>query len=452
MFSEDDRLNIALKRFSLISPVLIGQVDNQKKYFEGICVNPIDMPYYGVKSYRPKTLMCWLDDYRRDGLEGLKPGYRNDRGKSRKVNSDTAEQIIKKQSLNPRISKIQLYEDLTKDGVILPERVSRATFYRFLSSNPELLHEAQEVENKELKRFSHDKVNTLWQTDLMYGLYIKEGRSKRRTYLLAIIDDCSRLVTASCFSYSQNFSAFRVVLKDAVLKRGIPKMLYTDNGKIYRSSQLAIVCAGLGCSLIHAQPFTPNSKGKIERFFQTVRQRFLNRINPAEIKCLQELNLLFWEWLENDYHRKIHSALNMSPIDLYMSQVDQVNIFSDPSLLEEHFLLRVNRKVNHDATLSVDTILYETEQGLANSRVEVRYDPEWLSNPSRPLLLFKDGSKVSEARQVNFHDNAHVKRRGPGRPVISADEPTEDSVSSVATPAPSISFASLLFPKKEGDV
>ncbi|MDA8211655.1 MAG: DDE-type integrase/transposase/recombinase [Clostridia bacterium] len=449
MLTESDRVTIALKRFSLISPVLNGQVANQKEYFEKLCAEPIEMPHYGMKNYCPKTLMGWLYDYRQGGLDGLKPGYRADRGVSRKVSLSIAEKIKEKRVQQPRITKIQLYEDLIREGAIQPEKLSQATFYRFLAANPDLLlpRTSEEDGDKELKRFSHQRVNELWQTDLMYGPYITEGRIKKQTYLLAIIDDTSRLIPAAQFSYSQNFSALRVVLKDAILKRGVPKMLYTDNGKIYRSAQLAVVCAGLGCSLIHAQPFTPNAKGKIERFFQTVRLRFLTRVNPIVLKSLEELNLRFWQWLEEDYHRKVHSAIKMSPLDLYMSQADQVTIFSNPTLLEEYFLLRVTRKINHDGTLSVNTILYETEQRLANSRVEVRYDPEWLANPSRPLLLYKDGQKVGEARQVNFHDNAHARRKGPGRPARTPAEATNEETSSLTnteTPLQSISFASFV--------
>jgi len=163
-----------------------------------------------------------------------------------------------------------------------------------------------------------------------------------------------------------------------------------------------------------------HKKGKIERFFHTVRQRFLTRIDHTRIKSIDELNLRFWQWLEEDYQRKTHSALNMSPLDFFISQAHQITIFSDPAILEEYFLLRVTRKVNHDATLSVDTILFETDQSLANSRVEVRYDPEWLSNPARTLLLYRDGRKVGEARQVNFHDNSKVKRKRRGRPATLA--------------------------------
>ena len=349
----------------------------------------------------------------------------------------------------PRISSILLYEELVRDGVIRPEKLSQATFYRFLAANPELAagKDFDDTTEKELKRFSRKWVNELWQTDIMFGPYLKVGKSKKQVYLLAFIDDASRLITHGQFFFTQSFSALRVALREAVLTRGVPKMIYTDNGKVYRSGQMAVVCAGLGCSLIHTEPFTPTSKGKIERFFHTVRQRFLSRIDPAQIKNLDEFNLRFWQWLEEDYQRKMHSALNMSPLDFFMSQANQVTLFSNPELLDEYFLLRVTRKVNHDATLSVDTILYETEQSLANSRIEVRYEPEWLSNPARPLLLYRDGRQVAEARQVNFHDNAHVKRKGPGRPPGTVQEPVlpANPLEPVVTkvPAPSISFASL---------
>ncbi|MGI6488125.1 MAG: DDE-type integrase/transposase/recombinase [Syntrophothermaceae bacterium] len=418
MLDNEKREQIALKRFSLISPVLNGQVDNQKEYFAEVTSKAIDMPYYGMRIYSPKTLTSWLSDYRRGGIDALKPGYRSDRGKSRKIDDEMLEKIRKKRMQKPRINSRMLYESLVKDGVILPEKVSLSTFYRFLVANPDLTTvKNTDEEGKEMKRFAHKHINELWQSDLLHGVYLKVGKSKKQTYLIAFIDDASRYVTYSKWSFSQDFSALRVVLKEAVARKGIPSMIYTDNGKIFRSTQMQMVCAGMGCSLLHAPPFCGNAKGKIERFFRTVRTRFLSQLDPAEIKDIDELNLRYWQWLEEDYHHKVHSALKMSPLDFFMSQSERIKIFPNPAMLDEYFLLRVTRKVKHDATLSLKTILYETDQHLANSRVEVRYDPEWLSDPNKPILLYHEGEKVGEARQVNFHDNAHVKRKGPGRPV-----------------------------------
>ncbi|MCM8900656.1 helix-turn-helix domain-containing protein [Caldicoprobacter algeriensis] len=103
MLDDSIREAIALKKFSLISPVLNGQVENQKAYFKELCQDPIEMPYYGPRKYSYKTLQHWLSEYMRGGIDALKPGYRTDKGKSRKINAELAEKIIQKKADNPRM-------------------------------------------------------------------------------------------------------------------------------------------------------------------------------------------------------------------------------------------------------------------------------------------------------------------------------------------------------------
>jgi len=455
MLSENDREKIALKKFSLIAPVLNGQVENVGEYFRQLAAKPVDMPCYGVRYYAPKTFSWWLLKYRRSGLEGLKPGYRTDRGKSRKVTPEIAEQIRLKKAQKPNLTGIMLYDELVKDGVFTPDKLSISTFYRFLARHPELLSPEDAARlQKECKRFAHQWVNELWQTDIMYGLYLKVGKSKRQTYLISFIDDASRLVTHSQFFLEQNFSAIRIAFKEAVLKRGIPKTLYTDNGKVYRCGQLSLLCAGIGCSLLHTQPFDPAAKGKIERFHKTVQMRFLNRLELEKISSLDELNLHYWQWLENDYNRKIHSAIGMSPLDYYLAQADRVKMVADPAVLEEHFLLRTTRKVHHDATFTLNNILYETETRFANLRVEVRYDPEWLSTPTRPVYLYLDGIRIGTAHQVDLSFNATMRRKRRGRPCHNGEPDTETvtpvPVADGRNPQPAISFTEV-FGERVGD-
>lgn len=428
MLDNQVREQIALKRFSLISPVINGQVDKQNQYFATICAVPIEMPHYGFKHYSPKTLECWLSEYRRGGIEALKPGYRSDKGRSRKVSNDLVIKIAEKRSKLPRAKTNILYEELVKDGDICPNKLSLSTFYRYLATNPELLPKSQDnatEDEPDLKRFSYEKVNQLWQADLMYGPYIRIGKQKKQTYLIAFIDDASRLVTYSEFTLSQNFLDMRSVLKEAVMRRGIPKMIYTDNGRIYRTQQLALICASFGCSVIHAEPFTPNSKGKIERFFKTVRTRFLSL--HTQFQNLEELNELYWKWLNEDYHSREHQGIKTSPLDYYLKQANEVRLIADTKIIDEHFLLRVTRKVNHDATLSLESLLFETNQALAGKRVEVRYDPDWLSQPDKQLFLYIDSKKVGEAKLVNYLDNAYVKRRKPGKPKKEEEQINADS-------------------------
>ena len=424
MLDEKAREAIALKRFSLISPVLNGQVKNQKEYFDALSDKPIEIPYLGMRRYTPKTLRGWLYQYLRGGIEALKPGYRSDRGKYRKIDFELSEKIKQKKLEHPEMPNKLLYETLIGEGIISPDKVSLSTFYRFLKNIP--VKSLDKEKEGKTKRFSHEYINELWQTDVMYGPYIKEGKTKRQTYLIAYIDDASRLCTYARFYYTQNFLALRDSFKEAVLRRGIPKMLYTDNGKIYRSSQFEYICASLGTSLIHAEPFSPHSKGKIERFFHTVRMRFLSTIDPTSIKSIDELNMMFFKWLENDYNRKEHSSIGMSPLDFFMSQISRVNMCGDIDMLNECFLIRVNRKVNKDATLKVENILYETEEKFKGMRLEVRYDPQWLKD-NTPLLLFHEGKKVGEAYKVNFHENAKIPVEYiEDRNVVSENEDTVD--------------------------
>ncbi|KHO61710.1 integrase [Thermoanaerobacter sp. YS13] len=440
MLDEKAREAIALKRFSLISPVLNGQVKNQKEYFDALSDKPIEIPYLGMRRYTPKTLRGWLYQYLRGGIEALKLGYRSDRGKYRKIDFELSEKIKQKKLEHPEMPNKLLYETLIGEGIISPDKVSLSTFYRFLKNIP--VKSLDKEKEGKTKRFSHEYINELWQTDVMYGPYIKEGKTKRQTYLIAYIDDASRLCTYARFYYTQNFLALRDSFKEAVLRRGIPKMLYTDNGKIYRSTQLDYICASLGTSLIHAEPFSPHSKGKVERFFHTVRMRFLSTIDPTSIKSIDELNMMFFKWLEEDYNRKEHSSIGMSPLDFFMSQISRVNMCGDIDMLNECFLIRVNRKVNKDATLKVENILYETEEKFKGMRLEVRYDPQWLKD-NTPLLLFHEGKKVGEAYKVNFHDNAKIPVEYiEDRKVVSENEDTVDFAAKPNSPV--ISFNDII--------
>lgn len=446
MLSPELKEQIALKRFSLISPVINGQVGNQKQYFEELCSSPIELPHYGSRRYSPKTLAKWLSEYKRLGFDALKPGNRSDRGKSRKINLQMEESIKEKIEQFPRAKASVLYDELVEDGVFSPSTVSLATFYRYLAANPEIqAMTGSKQDIKDRRRFAYDKINVLWQADLMYGPYLKVGRTKKRTYLIAFIDDASRLITFSQFSLKQNFLAMRAVLKEAIARRGIPTLIYSDQGKIYRSPQLQLICARMGCSVIHAQPFDPRAKGKIERFFRTVRMRFLSKLNSVEPITLEELNQLYWKWLDEDYQRKVHSATGMTPLEFFIGQADRIKMISDPNLLDEHFLLREERKVEADGNISMQKLKYQvdTDLILAGKRVEVRYEPEWIGHAHRLLPIYIEDKKIGEARLVDFTANAKAKRKQVGRPPHKTDKEDSVNVTPLQPEPPALNFANI---------
>lgn len=443
MLDDNTREQIALKRFSVISPVINGQVENQMQYFREVTASTMKMPYYGEKLYSPATIKRWLIDYRQHGFDALKPGFRSDKGTTRKITVAMEEAIRKQLKETPRMKASVLYEKLLEDKVFTLSELSRATFYRYLNKNPELLELAGEgAKQNERRRFSYANVNDLWQSDVMYGPYVHDGNKRRQTYLIAFLDDASRMPTYSAFYYEQNFLSLRDALKEAVLRRGKPKMVYTDNGKIFRSQQFALICASFGCSVLYAKPFEPQGKGKVERMFRTVRERFLNKQGSGHWKSLDQLNKEYWRWLEVDYLHKEHTSLGRSPVDFFLSQADSLRMVSNPQEAEEHFLLRVNRKVSHDATIRLENLYYETDPKFAKMQVQVRYDPEWLQNPHKRLPLYSKDVRIGEAVMVNFQDNSHRKRRRAGRP--PEDEPIhEDYEKTMNSPSISVSFAKM---------
>lgn len=417
---EKTRQEIALKRFALISPVLNGFEDNAAAYFRSLCEQPIEMPHYGVREYSPKTIRSWMSDYNRHGFDALKPGFRSDRGKSRKMTPEVEQAISEKLQAFPRMKGSVIYDQLVEEGILSPAKLSRSTFYRYLANQPPLAGLGGESIDK-TKRFSYKFINELWQADVMYGPRIKDGRRKRETYLICFLDDASRLIPYGAFAFEQDFLTLRQVLKEAVQRRGKPKMLYTDNGKIYRTQQLALICAGFGCSVVHARPYHAAGKGKQERFFRTVRTRFLSSIDANSL-TLEELNERYWKWLDNDYHRKPHSALDKSPLEFFMEQADRIEYIGDPAVADALFLLRAQRKVRSNATLQIDNVIYEADCSLAGSTVEVRYEPEWIGLSHRKLPLYVEDVHVGDASFVQLHDNA-IKRRPSGRP--TAESPVE---------------------------
>jgi putative transposase len=181
MLDEATRNAIALKKFSIISPMLNGQVNHQGEYCAQVASSVIDMPHYGPKNYAPKTISTWYSDYLRLGLEALKPKPRNDKGGTRKVTTEIADALVEKCRKFPKAPVTVIYDMMVKEGFFTPTDLSLSTLTRYLKRTRDSFQETSEIP-KEVKRFAHGNINQLWQTDLMYGPYIKKNSKKVPTY------------------------------------------------------------------------------------------------------------------------------------------------------------------------------------------------------------------------------------------------------------------------------
>jgi putative transposase len=278
--NEKDREQVALFRYGLIAPLLNGQVE-RKEYLKGLEEKIHSVPYYGERKIAIKTIQEWLLHYRRNGFDALKPKKRGDKGNSRRLSPDDQDQILEIRKKNLHMPVSVFYEQLIEQGEIPKNQISYSTINRLLKKNN--LVGKQMLATPERKRFAHDKVNVVWQADLSHGPFVPVNGKRTKTFLIAYIDDCSRLVPYAQFFSSEKFDGLRVVTKEALIRRGKPTIIYGDNGKIYRSETLQYACARLGITLAHTQPYDPRAKGKIERLFKTIQTRFysLLQANPV---------------------------------------------------------------------------------------------------------------------------------------------------------------------------
>jgi hypothetical protein len=227
MLDEKTRMAVALKRFSVISPILNGQVESIGAYCTKVSTEPIEMPHYGLRCYAPNTIERWYAVYSRGGIDALKPQPRSDIGTARVITGEMAFAILEKREEYPKAPATVIYDLLIEDGAFLKKDVSLPTVRRFLKANGGM--GAAGETPKEMLRFTMGCANDLWQTDLMYGPYVHTADGgKRTTYLLAYIDDATRLITHAGFYLTQDITSLRDSFKEAVLRRGIPKIVYTD--------------------------------------------------------------------------------------------------------------------------------------------------------------------------------------------------------------------------------
>ena len=437
--TDEKRMEIANAKFSIIAPVTNGVLlgNEAREYLEKMSEKVVDMPHYGPRRYQMKTLKRWIGLYREVGIDALIPGYRSDKNVPRKISEQMEQDLIFEYINNDGISITLLYEQMVKGGKINPKSLSLPTVYRFFArdDSKEKIKSLRTAagEEKEMRRYSHSRINELWIIDVLYGPMVKHGGRKVQSYLIAIIEDCSRLIINAGFYITQDYGSLRHCLKEGILRRGIGNVIYTDNGKIFRCQQFEFVCASLGSALIHSKPYIAYSRGKIERFFRTVRERFLSLESIKSINSVDELNAAFSVWLKEDYHFKPHKGLNgETPMGVFLSQSDNIKMVRDPEWLDEVMLIRMKRKVYHDATISLDKTLYETDEAFRGKKVEVRYDPDWLLTASQPVYLYIDGKRVGEAFKVDYQQNAQRNTRGKRSSHYQGEYPDVEAASNIS--------------------
>lgn len=378
-----------------------------------------------------ETMRQWLYAYRKGGFDALYPKNRTDRGRARRLPPEIAELLISIKEDNLALSVRAVIEAAKKRDLPADVHLAPSTVHRLLAREG-LLEKNPEEPAADRRRFSYRLAGELWMSDVMHGPPVPDGRRHRRkTYLIAFIDDATRVVPYAAFAFSESTTAFLPVFKQALLRRGLPARLYVDNGTGYRSHQLALVCAKLGIALIHARPYQPAGKGKIERYFRTLRAGWLAHLDIDAVNDIDDLNRRLWAWVEGEYHNAPHRGLDgETPLDRWAATGAEVRYPTPGAEFDDLFLFEAKRRVIKDRTVSLHGRLYEVDAVLVGETVVLRYDPT--APPKRPLQVFHDGQPAGQATVLDAYANTAVRRARPSRQIETDNPPPEPPPSPIA--------------------
>lgn len=403
---EELRREIALFRFSLIAPILNDTYPNEtvKSYLEEICAKSYETPLGLKKEYAPPTIKEWLRLYKTKGIDGLYPKNRKDKGDSRKLKSEVKQIVINLKKANPVRTAKSIYEEIIVTTKIKPSEVSLSTIQRYVKKI-----DLSAVDTlKDRRAFEFEKPNECWQSDISVGPYVTINGVKHKTYIVAFLDDASRLILSCKAFETDNLLAVLEVFRDAIATRGIPKKVFFDNGKVYRSVQMELICASLGCALCFAEPYSPQSKGKIERWFQTLQKQWQQLLDTSSFTSIDHLNESLNDYVELKYNRDYHTSIKAKPMDKFLAHIKNM-IRPSEQELKNIFLYRVERKVKNDATISIDKEIYEVPTKYVGNKIYVRYDP---TNHEEAFIFSENGERLERITKVNKIDNSKIRRAG----------------------------------------
>jgi len=358
-----------------------------------------------------KTIQAWYYSWRREGIAGLEPKLRVDRGQS-KIAPAIQEAILAAKRDNPRRSIRQILRLLEAAGLVAQRSLSRSAIHRLLHASGLSKLTGGPASPEEKRSFTAEFAGSIWYGDVMHGPRVPVKGQLRKTYLVSLLDDASRLVAHSAFCLGETALDIEGVLKQALLRRGVPSRIVVDNGAAYRAHTLQGICARLGIHLIFCRPFSPTSKGKLERLHLTLRNQFLSELDERRITDLDELNARLWAWLEQVYHRTPHGGLGgLTPLARYQRDLPRIRTLGAKAVqLDSLFHHRISRFVRKDGTVSYLGQRFEVPYEHSGKTVSLVVDPH-----AQRVVGVEDaaGNSLGQATPLDAIANVKRVRRRP---------------------------------------
>ena len=405
---------VALFRFSVISEAVSPRLSPAER---GVVVRALASRTWitpeGVeRSFSRTTIDRWLTAYRRDGLAGLGPVPRSDRGRARSQ-ARWLEEAERMRRALPTRSAAQIVDAIARaHGVFLSPRTVRAHLRRAGLTRAALCAEP----TRAFGRFEASQSNEIWIGDVLVGPFVPHPRvaGSKRAKLFVLVDDYSRLLVYGRWMTEENTRSGQDVLRSAISRRGLPQHLYCDNGAPYANHQLARACAVLGIHLVHSKPYKPQGRGKQERLNSYIRQSFISEMEDRGITTFEELNDFFMAWAEQIANARIHAETRQAPLERFLEKYTPT--IPPPAVLAEAFRWSVTRRVTKTASVSLLGNRYQVDPSLVGRSVELRFDPEDLAR----IEVYSHGIAIGTASPLVIGRHVHpaVPQAAPAPPPV----------------------------------
>ena len=424
--SGDRAEQVALFRFAVISAAVSPRLTpaGRGPIVRALAARTWTTPEGDERSFARGTIDRWLVAYRRDGLQGLRPSPRSDRGRAR-AQGRWLEEAERMRRAIPARSAATIVDGIFRaHGVVLSERTVRAHLRRVGLTRAALTAEPVRA----FGRYEASGPNEIWIGDVLVGPFVPHPRvaGSKRAKLFVLVDDYSRLLVHGRWMTEENTRAGQEVLRSAIARRGLPQILHVDNGAPYSNHQLARACAVLGVHLVHSKPYAPQGRGKQERLNSYIRQSFIAEMEDRGIADFEELNDMFMAWAEQVANARTHAETRQPPIERFLATYTPS--IPPPAVLAEAFRWSLTRRVTKTATVNLLANRYQVDPALIGRTVELRFDPEDLTH----IAVFDRGLPAGAA--VAFVIGRHVH---PAVPQAAPPPP-------VADPEPGIDYMGLV--------
>jgi len=325
-----------------------------------------------TRRFGVSTLERWLYDYKEGGLEALKPAPRTDRGRGRALSDELKELILDIRREHRTASADLILRTVEEVGLVSRGQVTPTTVRRLFQEHdlPRLSKKKGDLPVGQRLRWQAERPNALWQGDVCHLSPIEVGGQKRPVRVHALMDDCSRYVVAIEAHHHEREIDMLGLLVRAIRRRGAPDALYLDNGSTYRGDTLSVACRRMEIALLHPPPGSPESRGKIERFFRTLREGCTDFL--GEMASLHDINVRLWAFVDQRYHRRPHAGLFGRTPEQVFRGANARSISEEK--LRQALTVRVKRRVCNDSIVSVQGGQFQVEQSfLAGKVVTVGY-------------------------------------------------------------------------------